>query len=208
MHKLFTIIISILAVAGLNAQDIFQRSSTIHTLKYEPGGGGFGNIVAGVDFDGDGLPEIYACNTNMIDRDGELIPRLYKFEWNETTSSWDSVWSATAPLDKQNTWPALAWGDLDKDGRPEIYWAPVNYSPYPDVARVLVYEYAGDGSDNMGVDDGFGGFLPNASTDIVKGDGLNLRPIKFVVDDIDSDGTDELIFCDRGGDYHFGVLSV
>ena len=208
MHKLFTIIISILAVAGLNAQDIFERASTIHTLKYETGGGGFGNFVAGVDFDGDGLPEIYACNTNMIDRDGELIPRIYKFEWNESTSSWDSVWSATAPLDKQNTWPALAWGDLDKDGRPEIYWAPVNYSPYPDVARVLVYESVGDGSDNMGVDDGFGGFLPNASTDIVAGDGINLRPIKFIVDDIDKDNTDELIFCDRGGDYHFGVLSV
>ena len=208
MHKLFTIIISILAVAGLNAQDIFERASTIHTLKYETGGGGFGNFVAGVDFDGDGLPEIYACNTNMIDREGELVPRIYKFEWNESTSSWDSVWSATAPLDKQNTWPALAWGDLDKDGRPEIYWAPVNYSPYPDVARILVYESVGDGSDKMGVDDGFGGFLPNASTDIVAGDGINLRPIKFVVDDINSDGTDELIFCERGGDYHFGVLSV
>ena len=208
MHKLFTIIISILAVAGLNAQDIFERASTIHTLKYETGGGGFGNFVAGVDFDGDGLPEIYACNTNMIDREGELVPRIYKFEWNESTSSWDSVWSATAPLDKQNTWPALAWGDLDKDGRPEIYWAPVNYSPYPDVARILVYESVGDGSDKMGVDDGFGGFLPNASTDIVAGDGINLRPIKFIVDDIDSDDTDELIFCERGGDYHFGVLSV
>ncbi|MEJ2618411.1 MAG: VCBS repeat-containing protein [Ignavibacteriaceae bacterium] len=176
MRKLVTIFFFFSAFAVLNAQDIFERSSTIHTLKYEVGGGGFGNFVAGVDFDGDGLPEIYACNTNMIDRDGELVPRIYKFEWNESTSSWDSVWSATAPLDKQNTWPAFAWGDLDKDGRPEIYWAPVNYSPYPDVARVLVYEYAGDGSDNMGVDDGFGGFLPNASTDIVAGDGINNKP--------------------------------
>ncbi|MEJ2616137.1 MAG: VCBS repeat-containing protein, partial [Ignavibacteriaceae bacterium] len=208
MRKLVTIFFFFSAFAVLNAQDIFERSSTIHTLKYETGGGGFGNFVAGVDFDGDGLPEIYACNTNMIDRDGELIPRIYKFEWNESTSSWDSVWSATAPLDKQNTWPALAWGDLDKDGRPEIYWAPVNFSPYPDVARILVYESVGDGSDNMGVDDGFGGFLPNASTDIVAGDGINLRPIKFIVDDIDSDGTDELLFCERGDTLQYGVLSV
>ena len=208
MRKLLTTLLFFSVIISLNAQDVFERSSTIHTLKYEPGGGGFGNIIAGVDFDGDGLPEIYACNTNFIDRDGELIPRLYKFEWNETTSSWDSVWGATAPLSFQNTWPALAWGDLDKDGKPEIYWAPVNYSPYPDVARILVYESVGDGSDNMGVDDGFGGFLPNASTDIVAGNGINLRPIKFIVDDVDSDGTDELIFCERVGDYHFGVLSV
>ncbi len=208
MLKLATVFFFFSALAVLNAQDIFERASTIHTLKYESGGGGFGNIIAGVDFDGDGLPEIYACNTNMIDRDGELIPRIYKFEWNESTSSWDSVWSATAPLDKQNTWPALAWGDLDKDGRPEIYWAPVNYSPYPDVARILVYEYAGDGSDNMGVDDGFGGFLPNASTDIIPGDGINLRPIKFIVDDIDNDQTDELIFCERADTLQYGVLSV
>jgi Secretion system C-terminal sorting domain/FG-GAP-like repeat len=208
MRKLLTTLLFFSVIISLNAQDVFERSSTIHTLKYEPGGGGFGNIIAGVDFDGDGLPEIYACNTNFIDRDGELIPRLYKFEWNETTSSWDSVWGATAPLDFQNTWPALAWGDLDKDGKPEIYWAPVNYSPYPDVARILVYESVGDGSDNMGVDDGFGGFLPNASTDIVSGDGINLRPIKFIVDDVDSDGTDELVFCERAGNYHYGVLSV
>jgi hypothetical protein len=208
MRKLATLFFFFSSLAVLNAQDIFERSSSIHTLKYESGGGGFGNLIAGVDFDGDGLPEIYACNTNMIDRDGELIPRIYKFEWNESTSSWDSVWSATAPLTEQNTWPALAWGDLDKDGRPEIYWSPVNYSPYPDVARILVYEYAGDGSDNMGVDDGFGGFLPNASTDIIPGDGVNLRPIKFIVDDIDNDQTDELIFCERADTLQYGVLSV
>lgn len=208
MRKLVTVFFLFSALAVLNAQDIFERASTIHTLDYERGGGGFGNFVAGVDFDGDGLPEIYACNTNMIDRAGELIPRIYKFEWNESTSSWDSVWSTTAPYTEQNTWPAFAWGDLDKDGRPEIYWAPVNFSPYPDRARILVYEYAGDGSDNMGVDDGFGGFLPNASTDIIPGEGINLRPIKFIVDDIDGDDADELIFCERADTLQYGVLSV
>lgn len=74
---------------------------------------GFGAIVAGVDFDGDGLPEIYACNTNMVDGAYEVIPRLYKFEWNPVTAKWDSVWGTVAPVPLQNTWPALAWGDLD-----------------------------------------------------------------------------------------------
>jgi hypothetical protein len=199
---------SLLLVIQVQAQ-LFTRTAEIK----EPSGKefGYGGIIAGVDFDKDGKPEIYACNTNFVDRPYELIPRIYKFEWNKTTSKWDSVWSATAPLSNQNTWPALTWGDTDKDGRPEIYWGVVNYSPYPDVARILVYEYPGDGSNNMGVADGLGGFLPNASTNISTGASLNIRPIKFVIADPDNDGKDELIFADRANAapfVHVGVLSV
>jgi hypothetical protein len=199
----------LLLTTQINAQ-LFNRTAEIK----EPSGleRGFGAVVAGVDFDGDGLPEIYAVNTNMIDEPYELIPRIYKFEWNPATATWDSVWGAIAPLELQNTWPALTWGDLDKDGRPELYWAPINYSPYPELPRILVYEYPGDGSDNMGVDDGFGGFLPNAKTPILAGDGQNIRPVRMVVTDVDGDGTDELIFADRQGsstsDFHLGVMSV
>lgn len=182
----------------------------------EPSGkeAGYGAVIAGVDFDKDGKPEIYAVNTNMVDRPYELVPRIYKFELNPVTAKWDSVWSATSPLEKQNTWPALTWGDMDKDGKPEIYWGVVNYSPYPDVARVLVYEYPGDKSDNMGVADGLGGFIPNAMTNIVAGAGNNIRPVKFVMADPDGDGKSELIFCDRGPSstnltaLNLGVLSV
>lgn len=210
MNRLLTFaaILSIILTTQIFAQQNFQRVFEIPTATYEEGG--FGGIIAGVDFDGDGMPEIYACNTNMIDRPGELIPRLYKFEWNGT--EWEMVWSTTSEIPAQNTWPALAWGDLDKDGKPEIYWGPVNFlnattNPNPD--RILVYEYPGDGSDNMGVDDGFGGFLPNATTTLTSDDMLNLRPIRFVIADVDNDGDDELIFCDRGSsEWHFGVVSV
>ncbi|KAF0139513.1 MAG: Filamentous hemagglutinin family outer membrane protein [Stygiobacter sp.] len=208
MKKLsyFFMLFSLLYVCNIQAQ-LLTRTAEIK----EPSGkevGGFGGVIAGVDFDKDGKPEIYACNTNMVDRAYELVPRIYKFELNPVTAKWDSVWSATSPLEKQNTWPAFTWGDLDKDGRPEIYWAPVNFSPYPDVARILVYEYPGDGSDNMGVADGLGGFLPNAMTNILTGAGLNIRPIKFAIADPDNDGKDELIFVDRQPTMHIGVLSV
>ncbi|MBK7630385.1 MAG: T9SS type A sorting domain-containing protein [Ignavibacteriales bacterium] len=170
---------------------------------------GFGAIVAGVDFDGDGLPEIYACNTNMIDDPYEVIPRLYKFEWNTTTSTWDSVWATVAPVELQNTWPALTYGDLDKDNKMELYWGPVNnIGTDLNPARVLVYEYPGDGSDGMGVSDGFGGFEPNAKTSLVSTPSFNLRPVKFVVADPDNDGTDELIFVDRAATWHIGIISV
>jgi hypothetical protein len=210
---LFTILVFI-SFSYLQAQDIFTRVSTIHTLTYEPGGGGFGGFVSGVDLDEDGLPEIYACNANYVDRlTGELIPKIWKFEWNETTAAWDSVWGATLPNQAQNTWVGFTIADLDKDGKSEIVWCPSNYQDWPDPPlanlnplRVIVYEVVGDGSDNLGVDDGFGSFLPNASTTIVTVDNFNLRPISLKV--VDIDGKNELIFADQAVDWHYGVLSV
>jgi len=215
MNRLLTLLAILFLVSFFNvqAQEIFTRSSTIHTLTYEPGGGGFGGFVAGVDLDEDGIPEIYACNANYIDRDGEMVPKIWKFEWNETTAAWDSVWGATLPGQGQNTWVGFTIADLDKDGKPEIVWCPPNFPDAPGLInpnplRVIVYEVVGDGSDNLGVDDGFGAFLPNASTTIVTDDNYNLRPISLKVVDIDSDGRDELIFADQTTNWHFGVLSV
>jgi len=199
----------LLSVSYTQAQT-FPRTAEIK----DPAGleRGFGAVVAGVDFDGDGLPEIYAVNTNMIDEPYELIPRIYKFEWNATSSAWDSVWGAVAPVELQNTWPALTYGDIDKDNKMELYWAPVNnIGTDLNPARILVYEYPGDGSDNMGVSDGFGGFEPNAKTSIVTAPSFNLRPIRLVISDIDNDAAEEIIFVDRAagaGDWHCGVLSV
>lgn len=215
MNRLLTLLAILFLVSFFNvqAQEIFTRSSTIHTLTYEPGGGGFGGFVAGVDLDEDGIPEIYACNANYIDRDGEMVPKIWKFEWNETTAEWDSVWGATISGQGQNTWIGFTIADLDKDGKPEIVWCPPNFPDAPGLInpnplRVIVYEVVGDGSDNLGVDDGFGAFLPNASTTIVTDDNYNLRPISLKVVDIDSDGRDELIFADQTTNWHFGVLSV
>jgi hypothetical protein len=74
MHKYFTLLFFFFAATCLNAQDVFQRASTIHTLDYLPGGGGFGNIIAGVDWDKDGRPDLYTVSANYIDtRPGELI---------------------------------------------------------------------------------------------------------------------------------------
>jgi len=215
MNRLFTLISIIFLfffVSQIQAQDTFTRTEIINTLTYEANG--FGGIVGGVDFDNDGKKEIYLCNTNTIDDPPSvLIPRLYKFELNGTT--WEKVWSTEAPIPLQNTWPALTWGDLDKDGKPEIIWMPVNNtdpSTNPNPARIFIYEYPGDGSDNMGVDDGFGGFEPNAKQTITSLDNQNIRPCRAMIADIDNDGTDEIIFTDRAGgsaaDYHIGIWSI
>jgi hypothetical protein len=93
-------VISFLFSIQISAQ-LFTRTSEITEPSNKERG--FGGVIAGVDFDKDGKTEIYACNTNMVDGPYELIPRIYKFEWNKTKAKWDSVWSATAPLSAQNT---------------------------------------------------------------------------------------------------------
>ncbi|MCJ7552794.1 MAG: VCBS repeat-containing protein, partial [Ignavibacteriaceae bacterium] len=214
MNRLLSLVIifSLLSLTQIFAQQDFTRVFSLPTETWEVGG--FGGLVAGVDFDGDGKTEIYACNTNFIDRDEELVPRLYKFEWSGT--EWEMVWMTDTNIPLQNTWPGFTWGDLDKDGKPEIIWAPTNFlsfgsTPNPNPPRILIYEYPGDGTDAMGVFDGVGGYLPNAYTTIVDENNTEVRPIKLVIEDIDEDGDDEIIFADRRagtGDYHFGVISV
>ncbi len=192
---------------SLIAQDSFVRGAVIDLPAEEVGG--VGNIISGVDFDGDGKLEIYAVNDNWGDSPEEVIARIYKYENNN--GSWDSVWSATLsdPI-AQNTWPTIAWDDLDGDGKSEIYWGPVNnfVTGNEDPARVVVFEAVGDGSDNMGVSDGSGGWLPNASWNLDLAPSTNMRPFKWVIEDIDNDGTKEIVFSDRAPFYHLGVFSV
>ena len=192
---------------NINAQtDVFVRSYEIPVPAIE--NTGFGEFIAGVDFDGDGKSEIYAVN-NMLDQGGaELIPRMYKFEFNGTT--WDSVWSTEMlNIPQQNSWAALAYGDWDKDGKMEMIWGPANNLGGANVnpPRIIVFEYPGDGSDAMGVFV-LGSYTPNATWTITDQDNFEVRPFRWLLTDIDSDGDEELLFCDRSGNYRFGVVSV
>jgi len=137
-------------VTAANAQTkSFVRAAVIPADLAQVGG--FGNVVAGVDFDNDGKLEIYAVNNNWNDRPTELQPVIFKYEYDG--SAWKKVWSTTLNIPLQNTWPPLIWGDLDKDGKKEIIWGPVNNTSTanPNPARIIVFEAKGDGSDVMGL---------------------------------------------------------
>lgn len=204
-------ILSFLSIS-LSAQSA-GKFTRLDTLSVHPlDAGGWGEVVAGLDLDKDGKPEIYAVNSNAIDDPpSQLTPRIYKYELNN--GKWEMVWSAEIPDIKQNTWPALTYGDLDKDGKGEIIFAPANWvdTEHPNPDRVFVYEARGDGSDNMGVDI-LGSSAPNAKFKIATADNADIRPMKWFVEDYDGDGTPELMFCDRSASkttsLGFGILSV
>jgi len=219
MMRLRTIsLLLVLLIVGtlplLAQTELFARKFTIPPPVTDVG---WGEAIGGVDFDNDGLLEIYAVNTNMYDgAGGELIPMIFKYELNSAGDTWNLVWSDTLSGIYQNTWPALTYGDWDKDGKYEIIWGPpnnfTNGNNYPE--RVFVYEAKGDGSDVMGVDDNVDGlYRPNAKWVIDTASAYNLRPFRWTLHDIDSDGADELIFCERasssgGVGYKMGVISV
>jgi len=220
MYKIFTLIlilVTVLFIGNVAAQS-FSRTAEIDIPQFDSNNGGIGDMVAGVDLDGDGNLEIYMVNDNWNDGPTEVTPRIYKLEQNG--ANWDSVWSAVAPVANQNTWPALAVADLDNDGKQEIVWCPTNLTslelnPY----RILVYEEAGDGTDVMGIataDTNIQSgepllFAPNAMWSIADFDSENIRPIQITFADPDADGVTEICFADRGGNssgYYFGAISV
>ena len=208
MSLVLSLTICLFAVS-LQAQDIFVRVAEIPAEALDTGG--FGNIVPGVDFDGDGLLEMYVVNQDWFDEPGkDLVPRIYKYEEGGLTG-WQIVWSTSLDFFFQNTWPALEYADLDNDGKMEIVWGPVNNfagGTNPNPARIVVFETVGDGSDNMGIDNGDGTWRPNAFNVIETVDNTDNRPFRFIITDIDSDGTDEIVSVSRAGDERGQIFSV
>ncbi len=191
-------LVSMVLTAG--AQDRFDRSGVIRASELDIGG--FGNVLAGVDIDGDGNMEIYGVSNDWHDVAGkDWVPRIHKYE-KDADGKWTEVWGTRLAFDFQNTWPGLAYGDMDNDGKGEVVWGPVNNTNpnNPNPSRIVVFETPGDGSDNMGVDNGDGTWKPNAEWSIVTADAANLRPFRWFINDIDNDGTDEIVTAARVGD--------
>lgn len=204
--KLVVLMILMFAVSSVFAANGFTRTGEIPIPEADLNNGGIGAMISGVDIDGDGNKEIYLVNNNWNDEASELIPRIYKMEWDG--SAWATVWSAIAPVTAQNTWPQLKIADLDNDGKEELVWAVINNST-GNPNRIVVYEHLS--GDNFGVDT-TGGYKPNSVWTVGDADGLNIRPMDMEIYDIDNDGTNEVIFADRkgssGSGYYFVIGSV
>lgn len=210
MQKFLTILVCLVSLMFLTTalfaqEEAFDRAAIIPADTLDVGG--YGHMVSGLDIDGDGKMEIYAINTDWFDVSGyDLVPRLYKYEQVTAgdPTSWQTVWSTRLSMSYQNTWGTLDSGDLDGDGKGEIIWGPVNntaggLNPNPD--RVVVFETPGGGSDNMGVDNGDGTWRPNARWTITQTPNANIRPFRWLIADVDNDGTQEIVSQCRAGDF-------
>ena len=196
-------LLTLLLGASLFAQDSFVRSALIVPPSTYPSG--FGATVSGVDLDGDGKLEIYSVDGMTDFLTGDEIPQIIKYERNGT--SWDSVWAASFPNERQNTWAALTVGDLDSDGKKEIIWGFTNnFGVNTTPPRIVVFEVNGD--DILGVSNGAGNFTPNAKWDLGLAASTNVRPLKWFATDIDKDGKQEVVFAGRQNTTTFGVISV
>jgi hypothetical protein len=204
LTTLFTICYLAIGHSLFAQVDEFVRIDSILVPEVE--NCGFGEIVAGVDFDGDGKVEIYAVN-NMHDIGGnELIPRIYKYEL--TDGNWELVWDEySRDIVQQNSWAGVTHGDWDADGKQEIIWAPANNftEGNENPPRILVWEQ-NDG-DKLGKAN-FGFETPNIQWTITEENNFEVRPVRILLNDVDNDGKEELIFADRRINYHFGVISV
>jgi photosystem II stability/assembly factor-like uncharacterized protein len=209
-HKMVTglMLVLVLAFSAFAIND-FERVMEIPIPEADLNNGGVGNMIAGVDTDGDGKTEIFLVNDNWNDGATEVIPRIYKLELN--AGEWEVVWSAVAPVAYQNTWPPLSLADLDNDGKMELVWGPVNSTSIEaNPNRIIVYEQQSADSDNWGVTNG-DDFDPNAKWTITDTDGENIRPFQWVITDFNNDGNDNIVFADRTGNsagYYYGVISV
>jgi len=193
----------------LNAQG--ETFLTKHLL-YPPANevGGWGNLVSNIDMDNDGRIDLFLVNRNSYNNPDERIPRIYKYEWNDTT--WELVWSAELSALRQAVFPAITSGDWDGDGKKEIIWGPVNNfvsGASTNPPRVIVFESKGDGSDVMGIPiPGTNNYRPNATWTITQTPNLDIRPFMWKLADVDDDAKQELVFADNGTNMRFGVISV
>jgi hypothetical protein len=206
LQPIYVLIITLLFTTILFAQDKFVRIDSI--LVPEEENCGFGEIIAGVDFDGDGLVEIYAVNNMHDEPENVYIPRIYKYE--KVENEWKLVWheySRDIPL--QNSWAGLTYGDWDNDNKQEIIWSPSNYFDETNTNPPRILDWEANGNDILGKKN-FGFQTPSAQSTITDHDNFDLRPFRLILNDIDRDGTKELIFCDRAAEpsYGFGVISV
>lgn len=143
---------------------------------------GSSKVEVGMDFDRDGRREILFATDETLSPGGpaEGILDLYLYEATGN-NQYTHVWHFST-TEICNSFPAIAYGDIDKDGKWEIYFGVPTVAP--NTNKLFIFE-----QDAAGV-------FPSAPTliyDFTRAGALDFRPSGLQLDDVDNDGKIEII---------------
>tara|TARA_B110000263_G_scaffold192399_1_gene170386 strand:+ start:131 stop:3355 length:3225 start_codon:yes stop_codon:yes gene_type:complete len=154
------------------------------------------SVLAGMDFDSDSLFEVLFVIDETLapggPDPGHLGVYLYEADGN---GGYTHVWHFVTP-DPGNSLPGMNYGDIDGDGKHEIYFGvPPSVGNNDATWGTYIFEQGADGA------------FPatatmlwqhaNGATAMINTD--NFRPAGYAIADIDGDGKNELATIDRGG---------
>ncbi len=150
-------------------------------------------VKAGFDTDKDGKKEFLIAWTDMSDN------YIIMFE-NNGNDIYDTVWSWKYPV-ASNTFAGIEISDLDGNGKQEIITTlPSQVAVNPNPPRIWVFEWNGVvGENKYGIYTANQGPLPHLEWNFNLPDYTDFRPYSLVAEDIDNDGTQELIVGVRQG---------
>lgn len=189
MKKVLVTILLFCCFAGLNAQNTWNFAWKMDQQPFQPvaAGSEMGIVKSGFDTDQDGWGEFICAYT---DKDSNYV-MMYEASADNT---YDLVWYWMYPV-PANTFAGIAVGDLDNNGVVEIVTTmpSVYLTDSPNPPRLWVFEWNGvQGENKYGIYSGED-FTPNNEWNFDLDDNIDYRPYSLNIEDIDGDGTNELI---------------
>ena len=147
------------------------------------------SVMAGMDFDADGKAEILFTMDETLPPGGPDPGNVGVFLYeSDGAGGYTYVWHFVSP-DPGNSLPGMTYGDIDKDGKHEIYFGVPPASSNDATWGTYIFEQGADGT------------FPATATLLHRygfETAQNFRPAGYALGDIDGDGKVELVTTDRG----------